>query len=110
MVLGSDPSFTTKVSIQFCVHLTGPDRWARGLVLTTAVEVENTAGIISGIGTWESNQWAWSSASAACNLDLTTCNVDLRLSGVVESDVLDANEVVAARSGLWYREGKVLLI
>ena len=108
MAFGSDSKIFHEIII--CVHLTSPNSWARGLVLAAAVEVENTAGIVSGIGAWESNQWAWSSISAAGNLDLTACNVNLGLSGVVESNMLDANEVVAAGGGLWYREGKVLLV
>ena len=66
-------------------------------------QVEENGGIATTVRAGESNQRTGSAVSSSRDLDLRAGQVDLRLVWLVQSNLLDADEILSARSRLRYR-------
>src|SRR3569833_205527 len=82
----------------------------RRLVLATTIQIEDDAGVVSGVDAGKRNQRARRTVAAVGDRDLATRDIYLRLAGVVQRDMLDTHQVVTRWRALGHREGKVDLV
>jgi len=66
-----------------------------------AVDIYVDIGVAAGVGSWEGDKGRWGAAAATGDCDLSTFWVELRVVGLMKSEKLVSDEVVARWEGAW---------